>query len=160
MPRIHRLEPGEWSTLRALRLELLSDSPGAFGSTALDEAELDEAAWRDRLAAQAWFVALDGTAPVGVAAGGQLREPEPSVRTLRSLWVAPHRRGEGIAEQLVESVVEWARAEGAVTLSLWATDRALTARAFYAAHGFVATGEVRAMDRDPSIVMARFELAL
>lgn len=157
---VRRLGDDEWTTLRDVRLELLRDSPDAFGATYAEESVDDEATWRRRLSEHAWFIALDGADPVGVAAGGQLREPDPRVRTLRSMWVVPPRRGDGTAATLVDYVVAWAREDGAEVLSLWVTERARRARRFYERYGFVATEDVRQLDARPHLAMTRYELAL
>ena len=157
---IGRLVRGDWETLRAVRLEALADAPYAFGSTHAEEAALDDEAWELRITEQAWFVALDASGPVGVASGGQLRDPDPGVRTLRSMWVHESFRGRSVAEALLGEVAAWARGDGAVTLTLWATRDAARARAFYAKAGFIATGEVREMDPARPVEMARYELTL
>ena len=94
-PAVRRLGGEDWAVLRAVRLLALDDAPYAFMGTLDDERAQPEAAWRERVVEQAWFVAVHREKPAGVAAGGQLREPEPDVRTLRSMWVAPGLRGTG-----------------------------------------------------------------
>lgn len=146
--------------LREVRLATLADAPYAFGSSLEEEQVLAEAEWRARAGELAFFVALDGDDAVGVAAGAQLREPDPSVRMLRSMWVSPPYRGLGVADALVDAVVEWARSEGATTLSLWATEHAQRARAFYVRLGFVPTGRQRPMGHGEHVAMAHYELSL
>jgi GNAT superfamily N-acetyltransferase len=53
---------------------------------------------------------------------GHLREPDPVARTLRSMWVEPAHRGQGLADGLVMAVAAWARSEGARVLTLWVLD--------------------------------------
>jgi GNAT superfamily N-acetyltransferase len=157
---IRRLDPDDWAALRKVRLDALGDAPNAFGATIDEEELLDEGAWRERLKNQRWFVALASGQPCGVVCGGQLREPEPAVRTLRAMWVAPEHRGDGTASRLVEQVVQWAREDGASRLTLWATDAAVRARSFYARFGFVPTGEVAEMNHGAHPEMARYVLEL
>jgi GNAT superfamily N-acetyltransferase len=133
---LRRLRDEEWEVLRAVRLAALADAPYAFRATLDDERKRDEATWREQVGAQAWFVAFDDEVPVGVASGGHLREPDPDVRTLRSMWVEAAHRGGGVADRLVGAVAEWARADGARELTLWALDAASRAQAFYARAGF------------------------
>lgn len=157
---IRRLASGQWETLRAVRLRALFDAPYAFGSTYDDESDYDEATWRERLDAQAWFIAIDANRPVGLSAGGQLREPDAKVRTLRSMWVDPTHRGRNVADALVAAVATWARTDGAESLTLWATEEAERARAFYVRVGFVPTGEEWPMESRPDVKMARYRLEL
>jgi GNAT superfamily N-acetyltransferase len=157
---VRRLGDEGWATLREVRLDALRDAPYAFNSTLDDECTHEEPTWRRRLRDQAWFVAVEGARAVGVAAGGHLGEPDPAVRTLRSMWVDPAHRGGGAAGHLVESVVEWARVDGASTLTLWALPAAARARSFYLGHGFVELPG--ATDDRPSRhpAMTRYTLAL
>jgi GNAT superfamily N-acetyltransferase len=133
---VRRLGGEQWEVLRAVRLAALADAPYAFMATLDNERTQNEATWRERVGDQAWFVAFDDEAPVGAASGGQLREPDPGVRTPRSMWVEAAHRGEGVAHRLVEAVVDWARGDGARELTLWALDAASRAQAFYALAGF------------------------
>jgi GNAT superfamily N-acetyltransferase len=157
---VRRLRPDDWASLREVRLASLRDAPYAFGASIDEEELLDPDAWRQRVADQAWFVAFGSDRPCGVACGGQLREPDAKVRTLRAMWVAPEHRGDGTAARLVDQVAQWARDDGASTLTLWATHAAQRARAFYARFGFVPTGEVTEMPHGTHPEMARYALEL
>ena len=157
---VRRLGTNEWETLRVVRLAALLDAPYAFGSTHDEEVVLDEGAWRTRLGEMAWFVAFDGDRAVGLASGGTLREPDPEVRTLRSMWVESTYRGSGLAAEIVRAVADWARADGASQLTLWATLDAARARTFYERQGFVPTGEERTVDGRDHVAMSRYVLAL
>jgi RimJ/RimL family protein N-acetyltransferase len=151
---IRRLGAEQWATLREVRLRALADSPEAFGSTYAREADFDEAKWRERLATGAWFVAgdpdtdSDTDAVVGVAAGFPAPE-EPPRRHLLAMWVAPHARGSATATDLVGAVLEWARADGALEVTLGVflgNERAL---ALYAKCGFVRTGQRITLEGEP-----------
>ncbi len=133
---LRRLSGEDWEVLRSVCLDALADAPYAIMATLDEESAQVEATWRQRVVDQAWFVAFDGVRPIGVASGGHLREPDPEVRTLRSMWVEPALRGEGIADRLVSAVADWARGDGARELTLWALDGASRAQAFYARAGF------------------------
>jgi GNAT superfamily N-acetyltransferase len=157
---VRRLGAEDWASLREVRLSALRDAPYAFGATFDEEEQLDEPVWRQRLDDQAWFAAFARRRPIGVACGGELREPVADVRTLRAMWVAPAHRGDGTAGRLVAEVALWAREDGASTLTLWATEAAERARAFYGRVGFVATGEVAELPHGAHPQMARYALAL
>ncbi len=146
--QVRRLSPDGWATLREVRLASLADAPYAFSSTLAREQGFGEEAWRDRIATSAIFVAWRGGSPAGMAAG----VPERTARAagfghaaagtahLVSMWVCPQARGLGVAGRLVESVCQWARADGAVRVELWVTEVNARARAFYARAGFAGTG--------------------
>ena len=71
--RVQRAQPGDWVTLRAVRLAALADAPGAFGSTVGRELAFDEAEWRRRASAPS-FIAWRGDEPVGLV--GVVARPE------------------------------------------------------------------------------------
>jgi GNAT superfamily N-acetyltransferase len=159
-PEVRRIGADDWEALRDVRLAALADAPYAFGATVEEERTLTESNWRARADAHAWFLAFDGARAVGVAAGAQLREPDPSTRMLRAMWVEPSLRGSGLAAELVARVAGWARADGARVLALWATQRAARARAFYERLGFAPTGDERPMPAKDHPLMARYDLSL
>jgi GNAT superfamily N-acetyltransferase len=138
---IRRIGPDDWKQLRAARLAALQDSPAAFESTYEGSLRIDEDEWRCRAAARAVFLAFDGPDPVGLAIGFADAQTRPGSRDLVSMWVAPAVRGRGVAGQLIESVAEWARADGAHELHLWVVVGNSSARAAYDRAGFVASGE-------------------
>jgi GNAT superfamily N-acetyltransferase len=137
---IRRIEPDEWKLLREVRLAALADAPSAFGSTYAREVEFAEDVWRDRIANSAFFFALDGAEPVGLAAGRRDPAAPPAQRELVSMWVCRSARGRQIAGRLVEAVAAWAGADGARELTLWVVIDNGTARRAYERLGFVANG--------------------
>lgn len=136
---VRELLPGEWALLREARLDVLLDSPEAFHSRREFEAAMSEQEWRSRLAARSWFVALDDGRPCGLSSGGTF-EPDDPDWMLRSMWVAPHLRGRGVAEDLLRAVADDARSSGAPALVLWVYQSNERAVAFYRRMGFAATG--------------------
>ena len=146
---IRRLVSADWATLRRVRLASLADAPYAFSSTLTREQGFDEQLWRGRISSSAIFVAWQDGEPTGMVAG----VPEQTAREagfeqaaagtshLVSMWVCPRARGLGTADRLVESVCDWARADGADLVELWVTDVNARARAFYRRMGFVSTGK-------------------
>jgi ribosomal protein S18 acetylase RimI-like enzyme len=85
-------------------------------------------------------VATQGEHVVGLAAGGESNST--GTASLTSLWVEPAARGQGVGDQLVVAVLEWAKAAGFSQVLLWVTEGNSHAEALYARHGFVRTGEV------------------
>ena len=157
MVRVQRLGEDDWALFREIRLRSLLDSPEAFGSTYGVEFSQTERAWRDWVAGR-WrggvsvvFVgyADDGT-PVGTATGAEY-EAEPGIGHLYAMWVAPDARGAGVGRALLDAVADWARARGCDRLILTVTESNGTARRFYAARGFVDTGEREALRQGSEI---------
>jgi RimJ/RimL family protein N-acetyltransferase len=147
---IRRLRPDDWTLLRDVRLASLADSPEAFGSTYAREAEFDEATWRDRAAANGWYLATSGDTVLGLVAGYHDAGPPATQRHLVAMWVAPQARGTGLAAELVDAVVDWAGADGATELTLGVADGNDRARALYLKCGFVSTGERFPLHSDPT----------
>jgi ribosomal protein S18 acetylase RimI-like enzyme len=143
---IRRVQPEEWQVYRHVRLAALAEAPYAFMSTLEREQSFAEETWRQRLGspAAATFIAWRGGEPAGTATG-KIDDPsdEHAVADawqLVGMWVDPNVRGTGVANQLVESVAEHAKAEGAASLVLWVTEINDRARGFYQKLGFVPTG--------------------
>jgi putative acetyltransferase len=55
---------------------------------------------------------------------------------LKRFYVAPAHRGQGVADAVIEALVEHARAAGAHTVRLETGDKQHAAMGFYARHGF------------------------
>jgi RimJ/RimL family protein N-acetyltransferase len=146
---IRRLAPEDWALLRDARLAALADSPDAFSSTFARESAFDEAMWRER-ASGCWFVATADEAVTGIVACYHDPASPPTQRHLVAMWVAAQARGTGIAAELVESVVAWARTDGATEVTLGVADGNERARALYLKCGFVSTGEAFALESDPT----------
>lgn len=153
---VRRLVAGEGEMFRDLRLRALQDAPYAFASSY--ERELEDPAERWGEVAKQSEVGEDGVVFVAVAgqewlgmAGGYLHADDRGRAGVWGTWVAPQARGRRLGEQLVEAVVEWARARGASSVELSVTERADAARALYLRLGFTFTGVVTALASDPSI---------
>lgn len=56
---------------------------------------------------------------------------------LYQMWVAPAHRGRGIGRELLDAVIEWARAAGARAVELGVTCGNTPASRLYARAGFV-----------------------
>lgn len=91
----------EWSTMRAIRLAALTESPHLFGSTTAAEALLEETEWRRRT--QRTAMAWDGDEPVGIVAWVWTQEPTQA--DLVAMWIAPGHRFRGIGSALARWVI-------------------------------------------------------
>jgi predicted GNAT family acetyltransferase len=142
---IRRVRPTDAARTRALRLEMLADSPLAFLETLAQAAARPHADYAARIAANAegdrvaQFIAVaDGRAIAH--AGGTVIAEEPDVTVIFAVYVTPAWRGQGLIAALTEAVAAWSRGAGRPELMLEVVvgnDRAVRA---YERVGFVDTG--------------------
>ncbi|WP_296945980.1 GNAT family N-acetyltransferase [uncultured Massilia sp.] len=86
-----------------------------------------------------FWVALDGGVVVGTIA---LRDIGDGAGALRKMFVAASHRGaaQGVAQRLLDTLLDWARARDMRRIWLGTTDRFLAAHRFYARNGFEEVG--------------------
>lgn len=149
MIELRTLTPDDWALWRELRLAALADAPEAFFSTLADwQGENDrEEQWRRRLEAAnsiELIAFLDGR-PVGMIGGIPVSD---GAIELISMWVNPLARGKGVGDELIESVVAWARGIGAKTARLCVAEGNEAAAALYRRNGFSHSGEARGVMPD------------
>ncbi len=126
----------DWEEYRNVRLAALKESPEAFVSSYEDEADYDEALWRERMIRSKRLLATTGDTLVGVASVGQAGEDKASTAELFGLWVTPSARGTGVATALVQAGADVARGDGRTHLSYWVGTDNGRAVAFASGFGF------------------------
>lgn len=143
---VQRVSRADAARMRALRIEMLADSPLAFLETLAQAAARPHEQYRDRIGHAsagfelAQFVADPGAGRLIGHAGGTVLPDEPDVTVVFAVYVTPARRGMGVLVKLIEAVAEWSRAAGRPELMLEVVvgnDRAVRA---YRRLGFVDTG--------------------
>ncbi|MDQ7906642.1 GNAT family N-acetyltransferase [Phytohabitans sp. ZYX-F-186] len=142
---VRRVRLQDAARMRALRLEMLADTPLAFLETLAEAAEIPHAEFAERIAGSAFghfraqFVAeVDGRF-VGHA-GGIMSPDEPKLTIIFAVYITPARRGTGMLEQLVDEVAAWSRSVGRPELMLEVVVGNERARRAYERLGFVDTG--------------------
>ena len=142
---VHRVTPEDAGRMRALRLEMLADSPLAFLETLAQAAARPHADYRRRIVQAstggqlAQFVADPGGRLIGHAGGTVLPE-DPAATVVFAVYITPAHRGTGVLRDLVEAVAGWSVAMGRAELMLEVVvgnDRAVRA---YERLGFEDTG--------------------
>jgi RimJ/RimL family protein N-acetyltransferase len=142
---VHRVTPADAARMRALRLEMLADSPLAFLETLAQAAARPHADYRRRVVQAstggqlAQFVADPGGRLIGHAGGTVLPE-HLGTTVVFAVYITPAQRGRGVLEELVGAVAEWSLAMGRPELMLEVVvgnDRAVRA---YERLGFRDTG--------------------
>ncbi|MEV6344437.1 GNAT family N-acetyltransferase [Actinoplanes sp. NPDC051851] len=143
---VRRVTPDDAGRMRALRLEMLADSPLAFLETLAQAAARSHDSYRQRIRASATgygiaqFIADPGGDPLIGHAGGTVISDEPHVTVVFAVYLTPAHRGGKLLAQLVEAVADWSAAAGRHELMLEVVvgnDRAVRA---YEKLGFEDTG--------------------
>jgi GNAT superfamily N-acetyltransferase len=142
----------DWEGLRAIRLEALSDTPDAYGSTYEETARWSDAQWKNSASTRLYYLAERDGRVVGMVSGG-FNDAYPGTRWLYGMYVTPSERGSGTAERLVLAIGEWAKHHGVDEIYLHVTTSVPRARAFYEKVGFQPNGESREMERDTSLTL-------
>ena len=141
---IQRLSIDEALRLRHIRLRALADAPDAFGSTYAEVSAHPLDMWRQQLQEIVTFVAVRDGEDVGIVRCAS-EEHHPDTAWLLSMWVAPEARGQGVGNALIDAVIAYARASGAIRLLLDVGDHNQQAIALYARKGFKPNGQTGAL---------------
>lgn len=162
---VRRVVEDDWAALRAVRLEMLADTPLAYLETVADAEARSEGEWRFRA-----HRGSAGSTDLGLAAE-PVGEPgrwvgylacfvdAPGQGHVVSVYVAPSHRGTGLATEMLEGVRRWATQEAGLNrLHLFVHEHNARAAAFYRRYGFVATGYREPYELDPST--SELEMAL
>ena len=93
---LRMLTPADWSTLKAVRLDALEDSPHAFMSRLEDEQRMTESQWRGTFERASWIVAEETTGVIGLTRSVREQHQSP-VCHLESIWVATAPSAPGLS---------------------------------------------------------------
>ena len=147
---IRQLEPDDWMRLRDARLRALATDPGAFLVT-LDEAQkFPDERWRERaVQTESNVTFVYERANAFDAMVGAFFRDDPASVYLVGMWVAPDLRGSGVARQLVERVVAWARGRGCSQVVLSVEGNNGRAARFYEKCGFTELVEPPQLPYEP-----------
>jgi ribosomal protein S18 acetylase RimI-like enzyme len=154
--KVRRAVLGDEQRLRELRLQAMSDSPSAFGSTYERELARTTFDWQRWLAPGVTFI-VDAPDGAGGIVAGVRDATEQKVIYLMAMWVHPAIRGSGVGDDLVDAVVAWAAAEGARIVRLDVMQSNEYARRCYERNGFRLNGQefVREGDGRLQVCMER-----
>jgi ribosomal protein S18 acetylase RimI-like enzyme len=143
---VRRVTVDDTARVRALRLEMLADTPLAFLETLAQAAARSHAEYRRRVAQfaagdeRAQFIAERDGRVVGQV-GGLVLPPNPATTVVFAVYVTPACRGSGVLELLIEAVAVWSRAAGRPQLLLEVVTGNARALRAYQRIGFTDTGQ-------------------
>ena len=139
-----RLKPGEGRRYRAVRMEALRESPGAFLSRYEDAVGRSDESWVEQAdggaegSDRATFVTI-AERPVGVVSLYRDAD-EVEVGELLQMWVAPEVRGGRVAAELLMAVLGWAEGNGFAVVRAEVKGSNGRSLRFYEKFGFVPVG--------------------
>lgn len=149
----------DWQALKTIRLASLLDAPLAFGMSYDETVQFSDALWRERASPMSqpnFWLAWDGEVAVGIVGGVETQ----GEYQLISLWVAPTARGVGVAEQLVQAVVDKARAIRHHEVVLSVAPENLPASKLYKRLGFRFLDHTEVLDSHPEVTVQKMVLVL
>lgn len=142
---IRLLGPDDLAAFKQIRLEALRLEEALFGSSLSDWQRLDDAAWRERLTANAVFVAFRSGEPAGIMGLSRQRPVKMAHRaTVIMVYVRASERGNGLAGELLRAVEAHARGEGILQLELTVSSENPVAQRFYERMGYREMGRIPA----------------
>lgn len=142
--RIVKLEAGDVAAFKAIRLESLRLAPSAFGNTEADWSSLSDEEWINRMKNPV-FALLKGQEPVGIMGLMVQRGTKKRHRaTLIMVYLRESERGHGLADQLLQAVIAYAKNAGVRQLELNVSHDNTGAIRFYERYGFEQVGRIPA----------------
>jgi GNAT superfamily N-acetyltransferase len=131
-------------------------SPAFAGDMAVQLAELRRSGWPSGPGAGLWLAELDGS----VLGGVTLRDLGGGLARLGHLALMPEARGTGAGRQLIQSVIDAARAAGYERIELLTFSALTAARDLYRRAGFQMTSSEHVVRWGREMDWERWELAL
>jgi RimJ/RimL family protein N-acetyltransferase len=143
---IRTLQPGDWEIWKDIRLEALKFHPEAFLNSYEEESRWSDEGFKQDLIKTVVFGAFVDTRLVGVIEFMPFEQNKAKHKgTILGIYLKPENRGQGIAGELVNSVIEYARGKILQLYTTAVTDNASGMR-LYQKHGFEVYGtEVRSL---------------
>jgi GNAT superfamily N-acetyltransferase len=144
---IRRLQTGEVSLFKQLRLKALQEAPYAFPSTYEAALQRSAESWREQAERtaqgpdRATFLAFSEDVPIGMAALYR-DEDKVDVGELLQVWVSPESRGTRVIWDLMDVIFGWARENRFQRILAGVTKGNARALTFYINYGFSITDEL------------------
>jgi ribosomal protein S18 acetylase RimI-like enzyme len=142
--RVARLEESDLAAFQAIRLESLRMAPTAFANVEADWSSLSDEEWLSRMKNPV-FVLFRQQEPVGIMGLMRQRGVKRAHRaTLIMVYLRESERRQGLADNLLKAVMDYARSEGVRQLELNVNHHNVAAIRFYERHGFEQVGRIPA----------------
>ena len=154
------VEPSLWQVYRGVRLAMLLDTPRAYGSTFAREVAFPDGLWVERMRDSDGWLAFEGELPVGAVTSFHALDQPDDETHLVAMWVAAHARGRGVADRLVQTLLDHARSAGRRRVTLDVADDNERAIGFYERVGFTRTGRTGELPHQVTVTEFEMELVL
>jgi ribosomal protein S18 acetylase RimI-like enzyme len=137
---IRQIQKKDWQRLRDVRLRALAQAPEGYLETHANASTFPDELWMERATPDdegcSFAVERDGRFDGLVSC---FTADDPGTVFLVAMWVAPELRGTGVASELVERVVVWAREHRAERVCLSVEPDNQRAERLYEKGGFAET---------------------
>ena len=148
---VRRAVIGDQPRLRALRIQALTDSPAAFGSTLERELARTEEDWQRWIDAPGVTFLLEIRGQAQGLVVGVRDKDDASVVQLMAMWVHPDLRGKRAGDTLVSAIKAWAGEVRAREVRLHVVEHNISARRCYERAGFRLTGRKGVLEKNGNI---------
>lgn len=158
--QVRTVTPDDWAVHRAVRLEMLTETPDAYWTTYADVAGFTEADWRERIASTTHVQAVRDGQVVGSAGLWDDPYDDGTTATLVAMYVRPPARGQAVGEALVSAVMAEAARRGRVRVELEVTSSNERAIRLYQRMGFSFNGTHTPHPRKPDLEELGMQISL
>ena len=141
--KIRAVQRRDASVVGRVIVEMLEDSPLAFGESLAEAQARSEPEWSKivehmiRPGVATAFLATDALGPCGfLCADAEYPEAPPNTVVISRVWVATRQRGSGLGRRLMEAAQTWAEGRHATLLALGVTEMNTQAMQFYEHLGY------------------------
>ena len=143
--------------VREVILQMLTDSPEAFGETLSEAQARTEADWHQYVENaivaphHSAYIAVDKQGACGFVAGDAANpQAPPNTVVVGRLWVAPRQRGTGLGRKLIDIITKRASEQGTQLIALGVTEMNSNAVKFYEHLGYTDLGIRTPLPWNPS----------
>lgn len=125
----------DWKKFREIRLKGLQTDPQAFGETFENESQKNEDYWKEKFLnpEQCFYVAEEGGEFIATTGSKKIAEDNWMII---AVYVSPEFRGKNISQELINRIIDEAKNNGAVKVSLMVNPIQKSAVRLYEKMGF------------------------
>lgn len=139
---IEQLDAANWTELKTLRTEAVTNSPRAFGQTPEEVRAMNQVDWQHMFDRGKYFVIREGGRLVGmICVVRSKEEKQRHVASVYSLYISPEARGKGLGKALIKRALDDLRDGDVYKVKLAVDSKNTGVMKLYEEIGFVKCGE-------------------